>query len=901
MICVIPQARRTSQHRKRVKRSLHIDSARCFRLCRCSKQLVGIGRFGLFTFLAALGHLSTVPFLPTANAREVSNCEILNQICVDDEDRVIDGQVVSKPCWRWQSQYRCRAVSAQKDQCQKEKLPATCAVTGERCQSETAEGCALTATDLLCGEYPEGPGITPGEPEISIRYSTTTKPPMPELGGESGCVIREKRCVESGPKDVPIENWPNETVSAEPPAGTDGSAGCWRTEIVVACPAAEAAPACDKLEAAGCKPVGDGQKTCEAKDANGNCTRWSAAYVCKGVTVDGDDVTVDGTIEVPDGGIVEDPSECENKLQSAAASGLACEEKARVCTKPGRTEIIDGQPVSLDCAEWTVEYTCRGEGKNSCEALEKLSSSGVCRLEGSLVCEETDSNGQCIKQSATYRCGGNASNPDSSVDEDTAGDAELLEKIEAAEASPVDACEDFRKNDQCVETAKVCSSGPGIRFVNGDPVYKDCWTWTHTFVCGTKTTDECGRFESDPDCTFVEETCAKDDAECLRPVRVYSCKKSEGVNFTGEACEGEACIAGVCTPTDDAPDKDFVEAVVDMEIGREASIYGDVVSDHFFSGEHLTCRDRKGAPSCCRTDAIPNMNNGVFSLWLEFGTTAAWEAIKYVGSPYVYDILAYSDSTSWLLTKLYGAAGSGVYSPSFSYWGVTATYSSTSGLTFNFSPGGFALAAAMHFYQNWRTCRAEDQRVAMMKGERLCKYVGTTCEKRVGGLGCVETAQHYVCFNSRLARIINEQGRPQVGRSWGTADAPDARGFTLEEMQALDFSAMDLTEFVADVVKEAMGNAQSAGIDASAEIKRAQTRLEEMLAGKLGTTAPIPGSTGKHALEDHEAYEAFETRAFMQDPLEHPTWGPYRRDAGRMRFEQQAGNITSLSTNREVK
>ena len=51
----------------------------------------------------------------------------------------------------------------------------------------------------------------------------------------------------------------------------------------------------------------------------------------------------------------------------------------------------------------------------------------------------------------------------------------------------------------------------------------------------------------------------------------------------------------------------------------------------------------------------------------------------------------------------------------------------------------------------------------------------------------------------RLARIINEQGRAQLGRSWGTAQAPDCAGFSLAQLQSLDFSRMDLTEFYAEI------------------------------------------------------------------------------------------------------
>ena len=64
---------------------------------------------------------------------------------------------------------------------------------------------------------------------------------------------------------------------------------------------------------------------------------------------------------------------------------------------------------------------------------------------------------------------------------------------------------------------------------------------------------------------------------------------------------------------------------------------------------------------------------------------------------------------------------------------------------------------------------------------------------------CIETTETYCCFNSRLSRIINEQGRAQLGRGWGGAQGPDCSGFALTQLQALDFSRMDLTEFYAEI------------------------------------------------------------------------------------------------------
>nr|HPN10303.1 conjugal transfer protein TraN [Syntrophales bacterium] len=54
----------------------------------------------------------------------------------------------------------------------------------------------------------------------------------------------------------------------------------------------------------------------------------------------------------------------------------------------------------------------------------------------------------------------------------------------------------------------------------------------------------------------------------------------------------------------------------------------------------------------------------------------------------------------------------------------------------------------------------------------------------------------YCCFNSILARLVHEQGRPQVSRGWGSSEQPDCTGFSIGEFAALDFSQMNLGEYM---------------------------------------------------------------------------------------------------------
>ena len=94
-------------------------------------------------------------------------------------------------------------------------------------------------------------------------------------------------------------------------------------------------------------------------------------------------------------------------------------------------------------------------------------------------------------------------------------------------------------------------------------------------------------------------------------------------------------------------------------------------------------------------------------------------------------------------------------------------------------------------------CDGEAKALAEKKVAGLCHYVGTYCSSKIFGI-CVKKRKSYCCFKGKLSRIIMEQGRTQLGISWGEAKEPNCEGFTVAQFQSLDFSRMDLSEFYAD-------------------------------------------------------------------------------------------------------
>ncbi|OYV01789.1 MAG: hypothetical protein CFE45_03275 [Burkholderiales bacterium PBB5] len=64
---------------------------------------------------------------------------------------------------------------------------------------------------------------------------------------------------------------------------------------------------------------------------------------------------------------------------------------------------------------------------------------------------------------------------------------------------------------------------------------------------------------------------------------------------------------------------------------------------------------------------------------------------------------------------------------------------------------------------------------------------------------CVQKTRSACCFSSLLGRVVQEQGRAQLGIGWGDVKNPECRGFTPTELTTMDWSLFDLSEFYASI------------------------------------------------------------------------------------------------------
>jgi conjugal transfer mating pair stabilization protein TraN len=111
-------------------------------------------------------------------------------------------------------------------------------------------------------------------------------------------------------------------------------------------------------------------------------------------------------------------------------------------------------------------------------------------------------------------------------------------------------------------------------------------------------------------------------------------------------------------------------------------------------------------------------------------------------------------------------------------------------------------------------CNQNEKDLYEKRRARFCHYVGTR-----KGKGKIDRLykrwESYCCYNSKLSRIIQEAGHSQLGISWGSAENPNCRALTLDEIQRMDFSKINFSE----VFDEVRGKAESIANSKKEELK----------------------------------------------------------------------------------
>ncbi|WP_018079394.1 conjugal transfer protein TraN [Thiobacillus denitrificans] len=544
-----------------------------------------------------------------------------------------------------------------------------------------------------------------------------------------------------------------------------------------------------------------------------------------------------------------------------------CQKVGTVCLDTTSSKIVDGVTVTLadvgGCWQSTDTYDCVDHTPGAINTCSQLQQYG-CYDNAQSTCATMAFNGTCLDWKVDYRC------PDqlTTVPTDVTYDRIVYTMTKNDQ---VDGCAEHLAANNCVLDTQTCLEPAETRNINGLDVYKDCWRWDKTYRCVVPDpSSPCQTLESDPNCTLKDTTCDQVSSllpgGCALTTKTFDCLVSSDPDQTITNCGGTSfCLDGTstCFDTNYEPDKDFATAVTMTEIAREAGNYLDRGTMTVFNGTQSWCRDKVlyGLGDCCDVDAQggqQNNQNVLGQMAYSAVGSLAWEGVEYVGysvgslfgSYYVYDALFMNDMVpNWIVdgyasaTNLIGAGGSTYsFNPSFGAYGLSATYGSVSattlgttnyvlttqggfvaagdtaavtaaggpasvgGFEFAFNPYMFAIAIVIMVVMSYLDCDEPEMELAMKRGANLCHRVGSWCSNDTW-LGCEEDKTGWCCYNSKLSRIINEQGRAQFGKGWNTPQNPDCSGFTLEQLTQMDFSTFDFSEFYADIQQQAINQA----------------------------------------------------------------------------------------------
>lgn len=134
-------------------------------------------------------------------------------------------------------------------------------------------------------------------------------------------------------------------------------------------------------------------------------------------------------------------------------------------------------------------------------------------------------------------------------------------------------------------------------------------------------------------------------------------------------------------------------------------------------------------------------------------------------------------------------------------------------------------------------CDAEEKALAERKKAGHCHYVGYEEERLFGFLWKSRDVHRYCCFPSKFMRVLQEQARKQLGKSWGSGARPNCEGLTMSEIQRLRFDSMDLSEAYEEQLrayKERNPRDVASQFGDPAKVKAALERRMRAIKGDMG-------------------------------------------------------------------
>lgn len=307
----------------------------------------------------------------------------------------------------------------------------------------------------------------------------------------------------------------------------------------------------------------------------------------------------------------------------------------------------------------------------------------------------------------------------------------------------VDGCGGLASDTMCTAgpAGEVCTEGAETRIVDGVPVTQPCWAWKRDFTCHIMTTgNDCSDLENNRQCTYLRD-------DCLDDPQSGACKVTEKIY----KCP---------TPGGNAPaDKQY--------------ICGDDVY-------------------CVNGDCEPIVREAS----TEFkDALVALHALDQAGKEFnEADLRVFTGKRETCHKPVFGLINCCAGKVS----GAVPVAAGAAAL----AGGPAAIAAFATPFLVLFACSQDEMKLDIKDRMGFCHNVGTYCSSSFLGI-CSTKRTTFCCFESKLSRILQEQGRVQLRKPWGSPKKEQCQGFTIDEFASLDLSLMDFTEVYADFMDAA--------------------------------------------------------------------------------------------------
>ncbi len=458
-------------------------------------------------------------------------------------------------------------------------------------------------------------------------------------------------------------------------------------------------------------------------------------------------------------------------------AGLKPEQTTEICRIPLVPQFSGSGAIKYTCGRQIFDTDYRGTWEpggeeSSCTGFQ---SAPQCSLQGEEFSVTRQylgrvGNGIYLYRSEsvrTYTCTSPTSSPNGGALSNTFGSWTPAPVVEvgrergySGSVEDFSACSEPVKKGQCsLESSECVDSEPTTRVIDGIPVTQACWTKSNTYKCDSMVSaNDCAELEANAKCRYDHEDCLDDPQEGACKVKnLYYRCKADPASAPAET-------AYICS--------------------------GDL---YCINGE---CTKIEREASTEFKDAM-----------------VAVQTLGQIKEDFDPDTLT-----------LFNGQQAGCHKPIFGL--VNCCAGKVSGLipvatgAAALAGGPVAIAGLATPFLTLFLCGAEEKMLDVKDRMGMCHYVDTYCSEKVLGV-CTTRRSTYCCYESKLARILQEQGRPQIGKSWGTGKEPKCQGFTIEEFQQLDLSKMDFTEVFDEFVNAAT---VPDAVQTSIEI---QTKIEE--------------------------------------------------------------------------